>query len=256
MITFYDIPSTTSLNSWSPNGWKTRYTLNFKGLPYKTEWVEYPDIAALYQKNNVPAPAKQSDGSPYYSLPLIHDSKTNTFVADSLEIAKYLDKTYPDTPKVLPDGEEGLAKTTQFLGELGGTMFPLFPIIFPATVPILNEVSKGHFKVARAKNLVSVFNNIKSIDEIQLSEKEVEERWEQVRAGFQGLDSKFGGEGKEFAWFAGDKITFADLALGGMLLWIKLVWGEESAEWKRVSGWNNGKWATMLKKLEAYHTVA
>ena len=65
-IVFYDIPGNAhSHKAWSPNTQKTRcallsrlrdvkvisersdlfsYSLNYKGIPYKTVWVEYPDI--------------------------------------------------------------------------------------------------------------------------------------------------------------------------------------------------------------------
>jgi Glutathione S-transferase, N-terminal domain len=99
MVTLYDVP-TTQQKPWSPNTWKTRYSLNYKGLPFRTEWVEYPDIAGIYCNNEpkVPPTEISKDGSPYYSLPLIKDDTSGTpvFVAESFEIAKYLDKTYPD----------------------------------------------------------------------------------------------------------------------------------------------------------------
>lgn len=45
----YDLPNPGRNSCWSVNTWKTRAALNFKGIPYKTEWVEFPDIAPLLQ---------------------------------------------------------------------------------------------------------------------------------------------------------------------------------------------------------------
>jgi hypothetical protein len=39
----YDLPSKQG-TAWSLNPWKTRLILNFKGIDYKTEWVEFPDV--------------------------------------------------------------------------------------------------------------------------------------------------------------------------------------------------------------------
>ena len=39
----FDIPGKDGL-AWSPNVWKVRAVLNYKKLPYKTEWIEFPDI--------------------------------------------------------------------------------------------------------------------------------------------------------------------------------------------------------------------
>lgn len=60
-VVFYDIPGNAHpQKAWSPNTQNTRYAsrreqeglltdtlryiLNYKGIPYKTVWVEYPDI--------------------------------------------------------------------------------------------------------------------------------------------------------------------------------------------------------------------
>ena len=44
------------------------------------------------------------DGSPKYTLPVIHDDVTGKVVSDSLKIAEYLEATYPDTPSLFPGG--------------------------------------------------------------------------------------------------------------------------------------------------------
>jgi hypothetical protein len=78
--------------------------LNYKGLAYKTEWIEYPDIADLCKKIGAEPTMIRKDGRPYYSLPVIQDPKTGAVISDSARIAEYLDETYPDTPKVFPAG--------------------------------------------------------------------------------------------------------------------------------------------------------
>jgi len=40
----YDIPGKEG-KCWSPNTWKIRAALNYKKVDYKTEWIEFPDIA-------------------------------------------------------------------------------------------------------------------------------------------------------------------------------------------------------------------
>jgi hypothetical protein len=47
-IILYDLPSCHKgkgqQSCFSFNPWKTRSVLNFKNIPYTTEWVEYPDV--------------------------------------------------------------------------------------------------------------------------------------------------------------------------------------------------------------------
>ncbi|KXH27947.1 hypothetical protein CNYM01_04547 [Colletotrichum nymphaeae SA-01] len=42
-LILFDIPDRNG-TCWSLNPWKTRLTLNYKGIDYKTEWLEYPDM--------------------------------------------------------------------------------------------------------------------------------------------------------------------------------------------------------------------
>lgn len=76
------------------------FALNIKGIPYRTEWVEYPDIAPLVKSFGLP-PNSNSPIVPY-TLPTIYDPRTKRAIMDSAKIAKYLDDEYPDTPAVLP----------------------------------------------------------------------------------------------------------------------------------------------------------
>lgn len=94
-ITFYDIASAPPLRTFAANPWKIRLALNYKRVPYKTQWVQMPDIAAVREKLGVPANRTNADGSPYHTLPVIEDQSTGALVGDTFEIAQYLDSTYP-----------------------------------------------------------------------------------------------------------------------------------------------------------------
>ncbi|TFK22734.1 hypothetical protein FA15DRAFT_505041 [Coprinopsis marcescibilis] len=253
MITLYDIPAIPPLSAWSPNTWKTRFTLNYKDLPYKTEWIEYPDITPLYKEHNIAPTGFYPDGSAYHSLPVIKDEDESTgevtYVAESLEIAKYLDKKYPAAPKVVleEDGTEGelLEKQKAFKDEIGKKlMFPFFLVLFKGVTPKLNPRSAAHFNIARAKDLslLSPDKPVSNLDQVHLSPEEAKEKWQGLKKGFADFGERyFGGKG-ELTWLLGDKISFGDFILGGFLLWIKTAAGEESLEWQDLLTWDDGKW--------------
>ncbi|OJJ42408.1 hypothetical protein ASPZODRAFT_170197 [Penicilliopsis zonata CBS 506.65] len=98
-IVLYDIAfrQPFSASSSAPNPWKARYALNFKGIPYRTEWVDMLEIPDVRRRLEVPAARKHRDGSDYYTLPVLVDNTTGTKVGDSFDIAVYLSETYPDT---------------------------------------------------------------------------------------------------------------------------------------------------------------
>ena len=111
MLILYDIPSLHPDNLWSPNVWKTRLALNYKALPYRTEWIEYPAIEPLARKLGVRPTGFKADGvTPEYTLPIVHDPSTGVAVADSFPIALYLEETYPDSPRLFPEGTKAVMK--------------------------------------------------------------------------------------------------------------------------------------------------
>jgi hypothetical protein len=59
-VILYDLPSQKG-NAWNFNCWKTRLILNFKGVDYKTQWVEYPDIAPTWKELYVPNMSARQD---------------------------------------------------------------------------------------------------------------------------------------------------------------------------------------------------
>lgn len=62
------------------------YTLNLKGLPYKTTFLNFVDIKPTFQAAKVPP----SEGE-FYTVPAIIDPATGAAVSDSVKIAVYLD---------------------------------------------------------------------------------------------------------------------------------------------------------------------
>ncbi|KAI0640076.1 hypothetical protein C8Q77DRAFT_1045841 [Trametes polyzona] len=244
-IVFYDIPANVKGDGWSGNTLKTRFTLNLKGLPYKTVWVEYPDIARTAQDLGVGPTGTWPDGTPMYTLPMIYDPSTKTAIAESTAIARYLDATYPNTPRAIPEGTESFQEATVYaLGAvMGGAIAKL---VMPSIVDRLNDASKAYFKAARERALGG--------DMAQWSPRGSairEEQWKQLGAAFgqiaRWLDA--GGD-KEKKYFFGETPTFADIALAARLIWMKRILGDDSDEWKRVERWHEGRWVRQIQAFE------
>ncbi|KAG5642388.1 hypothetical protein DXG03_002846 [Asterophora parasitica] len=245
VITFYDIPSKTPGQAWSPNTWKIRYALNFKGIPYKTVWVEYPDIEKVSKKIGAPPTNEKPDGAPFYTLPAIYDPSTNTAVSESILIAEYLDKTYPDTPKLLPGDTHALqrAATNAFLPGGG----PGLQFAIPATHRILSSASEGYFRRHREP----LFG--KTLEELTPTGPERDVEWAKVKARFNDVDKWLrGGEGP---YFLGKTPSFIDFDVGARLYWYRTIFGEDSAEYTDILSWNEGRWAVYAEGLKQYETV-
>jgi len=99
-IILFDLPSKDRCACWSYNPWKIRLALNFKGIDYKTEWLEYPDIAAKFKSFGIPPNKKGAE----YTIPAVRLAD-GTYLMDSLQIAGALEMVYP-TPSLHLDWEK------------------------------------------------------------------------------------------------------------------------------------------------------
>ncbi|KAH8834695.1 hypothetical protein DL96DRAFT_1571403 [Flagelloscypha sp. PMI_526] len=243
MITFYDIPFTKEGACWSPNTFKTRFSLELKGIPYTTVWVEYPDIEAVCKKVGAPPTRDREDGTPYYSCPFIVDSTTGQVVVDSWKIALYLDETYPDTPRLVPLGHK--ASFRAFMLHASTKLFEsLFPYIGPETLTVLNPASRPHFRWAR---------ELESDGETLESQRE-KASWEKVVDCFNDLERLAilnETDGFSNGFFIGSEMTWADIVVCACLGWGRAVYGVDSQFWKDMQGLNGGRWMKLLEKADA-----
>ena len=220
-----------------------RFILNYKKLPYRTVWIEFPDIEPISHELGVAPTSKWPDGSGKYTVPLIFDPNTRTAVAESIVIARYIDDTYPDTPRVIPEGTAALQKCV--------AEFVWRTINLPLARNSRMEQLK--FNPASVEYVQGVFRRRWGKKPEDLYS---EDNWVEIEQGFDALAGflDFNGVGKEGS-FAGEKLCFADFEVAGHLQWIRTVSGENSEEWRRVCSWNGGRWRRFLDQFEPYMAV-
>ncbi|KIM38462.1 hypothetical protein M413DRAFT_75837 [Hebeloma cylindrosporum] len=246
-ITFYDIPSTNPGRACSPNTFKARYTLNFKGIPYVTEWVEFPDIEPLCKKLGIPLTSKNAEGSDYYSLPAIYDPSTGVYLSDSLVIAEYLEKTYPGTPQVFPDNT--IALQLSFVSAFYGNIGAIWDFITPAACAKLNPRSIEYYRRTRKIWLGKEMEDVAPKGEAAVAQ------WAQFKNGLAKVDAWYAKNGGEGPFLLGKTPSWGDITVASCLILFRIVWGKDSEEWKDISSWNEGRWAGILEALKSYEIV-
>ncbi|KAJ7904991.1 hypothetical protein B0H13DRAFT_2274571 [Mycena leptocephala] len=213
-IILYDIPSKAPGCAWSPNTWKIRYALNFKGLAYKTVWIEYPDIMDLCKLIGAEPTMIRKNGTPYYSLPVIQDPKTG--------------------------------KKT-FMVAYDAATEPLTSYIMPAVAKILRPKSEEYFVRTR-----EVSFGKKLVDMMPTGEAH-KLAWKEVESGFGKVDRWLNEGPNEGAPFVmGDQISFSDFMIAGELQWCLKAFGEDSELWKDMMVWHGGRWAKLFNNLKKY----
>lgn len=225
----------------------SRLILNYKRLPYRTKWIELPDLDRTMRSIGAPAVSKRSDGRPVYALPVIVDPirspNAPTVLSNPSVISEYLEINYPARP-LYPDGSKALQTLfVHYLQEVFSK--PLLPILIPLSASRLTERSQAH-----------IFPSGQRPPEMSLSGPEREQAWAAVRNNFNFLASvldKNNGEDGDGVVVSGRDITIADLALCAILIWVERVSPQDG--WPRVRTWNGGRWTRLMERCRDYMDV-
>jgi len=268
-IVFYDISMRPPMekNCCSPNPWKTRLALNFKGLPYSTSWVALPDIGKVRSSLKLPPCRKFADGTDFYTLPIIEDPATGSFVGDSFDIAAYLQNTYPNSGA----GDLFPPQTIDYV--FTHELAPLVPLsdcresgypeyakfnvnvdaAFTAHVqlavqgfpfdPATAEASKAEF-IRRA--------GVTRWEDFALVGEEREKLKDSFRNTLGGLAKLFLRD-TSGPFLLGPRASYADFIIGAWLRMFRVTLPE--SEWQEVRSWHGGLFGQLHDSLEVYAEV-
>jgi len=242
-IILYDIP-TKDDKPWSPNTWKTRMALNYKRIPFTTEWVEYPDIAGKLQGLLIPA---NTTGTPYTcpAITVTSSSSPPLHIMESTAIATYLDETYPSRP--LYTGSTASRAAQKEIEKLAAkNLINSFPNYFlPNLAANLNPGSGVYFR-----NKIEKYHGFPLED--YLKEDRVLKEWIEVEGWLKELADaieKAQDEGLEVLKAKGEdgteEITYCALKMAGMLVWAEMFGPPEA--WLRIKESQGGLWGNLYE---------
>ena len=219
-----------------------RFTLAYKGIPFVSEWWDFDKIEPKSKELGIAPTGKKPDNSPRYTLPAIYDPATKKYISDSILIAEYLDKEYPNTPRLFPDGTLALqhAYGTAFSTRFGA----VGPLIQDLVIKILSPSGEKHIR-ARVRERFG-----KAIEETSLKGDARKEQWEKARANLSIVDGWIQKSGGTF--FGGDRPIFIDFETAGWIFFLRTVLGEDSDEWQQFLTWDNGRWSKFVSAVEQY----
>lgn len=265
VITFYDIALAPPVieNAASPNPWKSRYALNFKKIPYKTNWILLPDISTVRTSFNVPASRTFADGSPYHTLPMLSDPATGKVIGDSFEIAMYLQRQHPSSGGDLfpeqdlsftygegpvlfaPIAESKVEKSIEAYVKFNTSV----DAAFTAHVPLM--VHGLPFDPATAEQSKAEFSRRAGIPWEDLSVKG-EQRGEMLKSYEQALSGLAELYRRDITgpFLLGNRPSYADFIVGGWLRMSQVTLPKE--EWEALTSWHDGIFGQLHQALEAY----
>ncbi|KAL2192620.1 hypothetical protein P885DRAFT_64735 [Corynascus similis CBS 632.67] len=204
-IVLFDLPSKEPRRCWSLNPWKTRLLLNYKGLDYRTEWVEYPDIKSTLEPHLPP----RSDW-PAYTIPAVRLAD-GTYVMDSLEIARAIEAAHPSPPLHLDSpalarliGPEGIASRT--ISQLARVLLTRVP------TRILTDASVPYWVETRSQ-MVGM-----PLAEFQAQVTDWEPVWAAAEPVLHEATALLNETREDGPFFLGKEASYADFVWGGLLI--------------------------------------
>ncbi|KAL6703278.1 hypothetical protein ACN47E_010066 [Coniothyrium glycines] len=206
-VVLYDLPSVQG-TAWSLNPWKTRMILNYKGIDYQTDWVEYPDLAPKFESWGIPPNPKDAPGyfADYSSPAIKYDD--GTLAMDSWPIALELEKRYPspslhlDNPIVLHMRDH----TALMMRPIFNRLAARIPLILP-------ERSAEYFHETREK----IFG--KSVEQLEAEAKESD--WASILDEVKRTGDLL--RKNDGPFFLGETVSYADFIFVSMLQFFKRI---------------------------------
>lgn len=217
-VTLLDIPTKSPTTAWSLNPWRTRLLLNYKGIDYKTEWVEFPHIQERVKDHVSP----NEEGQPY-TIPTVI-LPDGTYVMNSAKIVREIEKLYPQRPVNVET--EYIPKVEAIVKGFMGAM--LGYIILRLPKGLLNEVAHPYWRETREKWIGM------SLEQFE-KEKGGEEAWGVAEPVIKQATALLE-ENKDGPFFMGSTISHADFVWGGLLLMVKRMGPEYMEKMMKVTG--------------------
>ncbi|RMD44799.1 hypothetical protein DV735_g383, partial [Chaetothyriales sp. CBS 134920] len=185
---------------------QARLVLNYKNIPYKTEWVEYPDITSRLQALGV-EPNPEAVGTAY-SIPALTLPSGKT-IQDSWPIAQELERLYPSPP---------LQLDSPYISKVGDIITDIATALNPVWVPalpkkLLNPPSAEYFVRTRSEKF--------GIDLNTWAEREGGDKAWAKAAPHLGRLVALLQEHPDGPFIEGKTVTYADFVLVGFLRFLE-----------------------------------
>ncbi|KAK4129679.1 hypothetical protein N657DRAFT_640345 [Parathielavia appendiculata] len=233
-IVLFDLASKEPRSCWSLNPWKTRMLLNYKGLDYRTEWVEYPDIQPTLSPhlppNGIDVP---------YTIPTIR-LPSGTYVTDSRKIAAALEEAHPSPPIHLDSPT--LAKLEDLMRRIMVALQPVYIPLVPKR--LLNEASLPHWHSTRPR-----WVGTSSIDEYERMNP-ASEAWDRAENFLKEVTGLLKAQA-DGPCFLGREVSYADFVWAGFLIFLRRMGEDVLEEGLRRSG-DKEVHEALLKGLEPW----
>ncbi len=195
MITLYELCAADRDCRFSPYVWRIRLALHHKGLAHETVPVRFVEKEAFAESGSKTVPVIRDDGR---------------WVADSWEIACYLEDHYPDRPSLF-GGTTGRAHARFINAWADRTLvLGLFPLLAARIWARLDPESQTYFRESREARLGMT---------LEEAGRDREAKLKTLRRALSPLEATL----KTQDFLGGRTPSYADYAVAGPLVWTAIM---------------------------------
>ncbi|KAL2074250.1 hypothetical protein VTL71DRAFT_8028 [Oculimacula yallundae] len=210
-IILYDLACTKRV-CFSPIVWRIRLMLNYKRIPYKTIFLEFPDIEPTLEGLGLVHSESASGSKHKYTVPAIKHVPTNTYMMDSVPIAQFLETTYPD-PSVPLTSELGREIEGKARAVVGAT-FRMS--VMPREISILSPPAQKYFRHTREALLGHRLEDLLDVD------KE-EQTWNEMSDDIRAVGELMLTHKADGPFVLGARPSYTDFFIAGSLQSARMV---------------------------------
>ncbi|KAL0057225.1 hypothetical protein AAF712_016142 [Marasmius tenuissimus] len=198
------------------------FALNYKKIPFTVVNLSLDSLELTAKSVGAAPTTTKADGTPKYTVPFIHDHNSSKTVSDSLDVAKYLDKAYPDSPKLFTEGSEKVQE--DLINALTQAVGPIFPIVMLKTWDLMAE---GMKEARGRRGEAAMYTSFP-----KFTKEQERDAWERAKKAFEDSAKRLNEDDNEY--------VFAKLVLAVLGSVVKMSFGEKSNEWRDMSSWAGG----------------
>ncbi|KAJ6031346.1 hypothetical protein N7540_002078 [Penicillium herquei] len=211
---------------FSPVVWRIRMILNYKKIPYRTIFIEYPDIEPTMKGLVFPPPggiisvfadclltnSLASSGLPLpesemkYTVPAIQHVPSNTYMMGSDPISEFLESNYPE-PALNIVSELGTKIQTQARTVAWSTFRNS---VMPREYAIFSSRSQEFFRRTREATLGHPLEDL-------LEGDREEENWRAIDPDMQKVNTLLLTNSEQGPFILGENPSYADFFIAGVL---------------------------------------
>ncbi|KAL7946478.1 hypothetical protein V8C42DRAFT_320731 [Trichoderma barbatum] len=208
-IVLYDLACTKGV-CFSPVVWRIRLLLNYKRIPYKTIFLEMPDIEPTLKGLGLPPHDDDSGNIRKYTVPAIYYVPDNRYIMDSKPIARFLEATYPD-PSVPLASELGNELELKIRSLVAPTFYKS---TMPREITILSPRAQEYFRRTREARFGRALEDFFEGEE---------ERWQAVDADRRAMGELMQTNKALGPFILGAEPSYTDFFIAGSLQCMRVI---------------------------------